>query len=37
MYNAELVTRWSPGVRIEPRAYPEPGFDITHNYAACSR
>jgi hypothetical protein len=33
MYNAELVTRRSPGVRIEPRAYPEPGSDIAHNYA----
>ena len=32
MYNAELVTRRSPGVRIEPRAYPESGSDITHNY-----
>jgi Z1 domain len=33
MYNAELVTRRSPGVRIEPRAYPESGPDISHNYA----
>lgn len=33
MYNAELVTRRSPGVRIEPRAYPESGSDIAHNYA----
>ena len=32
MYNAELVTRRSPGVRIEPRAYPESGSDISHNY-----
>jgi Z1 domain len=34
MYNAELVTRRSPGVRIEPRAYPESGPDIAHNYAS---
>ena len=34
MYNAELVTRRSPGVRIEPRAYPESGSDIAHNYAS---
>ena len=33
MYNAELVTRRSPGVRIEPRAYPESGSDISLNYA----
>lgn len=33
MYNAELVTRRSPGVRIEPRAYPESGFHIADNYA----
>jgi hypothetical protein len=33
MYNAELVTRRSPGVRIEPRAYPESGTEIAHNYA----
>jgi hypothetical protein len=33
MYNAELVTRRSPGIRIEPRAYPESGSDISHNYA----
>jgi hypothetical protein len=33
MYNAELVTRRSPGVRIEPRAYPDSGSDIAHNYA----
>jgi hypothetical protein len=33
MYNAELVTRRSPGVRIEPRAYPESGPDISHNYS----
>jgi hypothetical protein len=33
MYNAELVTRRSPGVRIEPRAYPESGSDIAHNYS----
>ena len=33
MYNAELVTRRSPGVRIEPRAYPESGSDISNNYA----
>ena len=33
MYNAELVTRRSPGVSIEPRAYPESGPDIAHNYA----
>jgi hypothetical protein len=33
MYNAELVTRRSPGVRIEPRAYPESVSDISHNYA----
>ena len=32
MYNAELVTRRSPGVRIEPRAYPEAEPDIAHNY-----
>jgi Z1 domain len=32
MYNAELVTRRSPGIRIEPRAYPESGSDIAHNY-----
>ena len=32
MYNAELVTRRSPGIRIEPRAYPESGSDISHNY-----
>ncbi len=34
MYNAELVIRRSPGVRIEPRAYPESGSDIAHNYAS---
>ena len=34
MYNAELVTRRSPGVRVEPRAYPESGSDIAHNYAS---
>src|SRR4029077_14136884 len=33
MYNAELVTRRSPGVSIEPRAYPESGPDIANNYA----
>lgn len=33
MYNAELVTRRSPGVRIEPRAYPESETDISHNYS----
>jgi hypothetical protein len=33
MYNAELVTRRSPGVRIEPRAYPESEVDVAHNYA----
>jgi hypothetical protein len=33
MYNAELVTRRSPGVSIEPRAYPESGSDIANNYA----
>jgi hypothetical protein len=27
------VTRRSPGVRIEPRAYPESGSDIAHNYS----
>ena len=32
MYNAELVTRRSPGVSIEPRAYPESGPDIANNY-----
>ena len=33
MYNAELVTRRSPGINIEARAYAESGSDITHNYA----
>jgi hypothetical protein len=33
MYNAELVTRRSPGVNIEARAYPEPTSDIADNYA----
>lgn len=32
MYNAELVTRRSPGVRIEPRAYPESDLEIADNY-----
>lgn len=32
MYNAELVTRRSPGVSIEPRAYPESSSDIADNY-----
>ena len=32
MYNAELVIRRSPGVRIEPRAYPEATRDVTANY-----
>jgi hypothetical protein len=33
MYNAELVTRRSPGVSVEARAYPESGPEIAHNYA----
>lgn len=33
MYNAELVTRRSPGVNIEARAYPESGSDIAENYS----
>ncbi|HXL95441.1 MAG TPA: Z1 domain-containing protein [Streptosporangiaceae bacterium] len=33
MYNAELVTRRSPGVSVEARAYPESAPDIAHNYA----
>jgi Z1 domain len=33
MYNAELVTRCSPGVSIEARAYPESGGEIADNYA----
>jgi hypothetical protein len=33
MYNAELVTRRSPGVSIEARAYPESGPEIADNYA----
>jgi hypothetical protein len=32
MYNAELVTRRSPGVSIEARAYPESGVEIADNY-----
>jgi hypothetical protein len=32
MYNAELVVRRSPGVRTEPRGYPEDASDIVHNY-----
>lgn len=32
MYNAELVTRRSPGVSVEPRAYPESGQEIAENY-----
>jgi hypothetical protein len=32
MYNAELVTRRSPGVSIEPRAYPEATSEISENY-----
>jgi hypothetical protein len=33
MYNAELVTRRSPGVSVEARAYPESGAEIAENYA----
>ena len=33
MYNAELVTRRSPGVSVEARAYPESGSEIADNYA----
>ena len=33
MYNAELVTRRSPGVSVEARAYPESGPEIAHNYS----
>ena len=33
MYNAELVTRRSPGVSIEARAYPESDREIAENYA----
>jgi hypothetical protein len=33
MYNAELVTRRSPGVSVEARAYPESGPEIAYNYA----
>jgi hypothetical protein len=33
MYNAELVTRRSPGVNIEARAYPESDSDVADNYA----
>jgi hypothetical protein len=33
MYNAELVTRRSPGVSIEARAYPESDHQIADNYA----
>jgi hypothetical protein len=32
MYNAELVIRRSPGVSVEPRAYPEFGPEIAANY-----
>jgi hypothetical protein len=32
MYNAELVIRRSPGVLVEPRAYPEDSVDTAHNY-----
>lgn len=37
MYNAELVVRRSPGVRIEPRGYPEYTADIVHNYRILAR
>lgn len=33
MYNAELVTRRSPGVNIEARAYSESASEIADNYA----
>jgi hypothetical protein len=33
MYNAKLVTRRSPGVSVEARAYPESGPEIASNYA----
>lgn len=32
MYNAELITRRSPGVSIEARAYSESGLEIAGNY-----
>ena len=33
MFNAQLAVRRSPGVQIEPVAYPTAGDRITENYA----